>query len=44
MWEGLDEADRAGLEQRLRFGGGRHSFVADESMREAVHELLAAAS
>ncbi|SMQ13943.1 hypothetical protein SAMN06272771_0224 [Streptomyces sp. Ag82_O1-12] len=30
-------------EERLRFGGGRHSFVTDESIRAAVGELLAAA-
>ncbi|MEV5106882.1 hypothetical protein ACFQ7G_32755 [Streptomyces massasporeus] len=31
-------------DERLRFGGGWHSFVTDEAIREAVHELLAAAS
>lgn len=30
-------------DERLRFGGGRHSFVTDESIREAVGELLAGA-
>ncbi|MFJ7181737.1 hypothetical protein ACIQXA_36500 [Streptomyces massasporeus] len=31
-------------DERLRFGGGWHSLVTDESIREAVGELLAAAS
>ncbi|MFG3723328.1 hypothetical protein ACGF8D_36630 [Streptomyces massasporeus] len=31
-------------DERLRFGGGWHSFVTDESIRAAVDELLAAAS